>query len=179
MESSICEAFANKQHRVSVFFFIWRKYITQLGDKAAYLVSTSCVSVADSMFLFGSFFWLVITCTGWGRSVLSSFTWRWCDTRKCTYCYTVRCVLSVLPDGVHGCLYVDDLSIYFFDGQMPLIERNLQLAIIKVSQWAKILDFPFSALKTVVMHFCRLRGAHTCTYIMEESRVWRRLVFWV
>ena len=43
---------------------------------------------------------------------------------------------------------------------MPVAERKLQLAIDKVVKWALERGFRFSSTKTVVMHFCRIRGLH-------------------
>ena len=36
----------------------------------------------------------------------------------------INSVISVLPDGVHSSLYVDDLSISFSTARMPLIDGN-------------------------------------------------------
>ncbi len=55
-----------------------------------------------------------------------------------------------------GSLYVDDLSISFSAARMPLIERKLQVALNRISQWTATQGFRFSASKTVAMHFCRL-----------------------
>ena len=72
----------------------------------------------------------------------------------------INSVISVLPDGVHSSLYVDDLSISFSAARMPLIERKLQLSINRISRWSSERGFRFSASKTVAMHFYRLRGVH-------------------
>ena len=76
------------------------------------------------------------------------------------FAVAINSVISVLPDGVRGSLYVDDLSISCSATRMPLIERKLQLAINRILQWAETHGLRFSPLKTVAMHFCRLRGAH-------------------
>ena len=72
----------------------------------------------------------------------------------------INSVISVLPDGVHSSLYMDDLFISFSAARMPLIERKLQLWINRIFRWASEHGFRFSASKTVAMHFCRLRGVH-------------------
>lgn len=43
---------------------------------------------------------------------------------------------------------------------MSAIERRIQLAMDKVSLWANSIGFRFSNSKTVIMHFCRMRGVH-------------------
>ena len=76
------------------------------------------------------------------------------------FAVAINGVIDVLPDGIHSCLYVDDLSISFSAARMSLIERKLQLAINRISRWADERGFRFSPEKTVTMHFCRLRGIH-------------------
>ncbi|XP_076057241.1 uncharacterized protein LOC143034778 [Oratosquilla oratoria] len=44
--------------------------------------------------------------------------------------------------------------------RMSVAERKLQLTIDKVARWASEHGFRFSPSKTVVMHFCRIRGHH-------------------
>ncbi len=72
----------------------------------------------------------------------------------------INSVIAVLPEGVFSSLYVGDLSISFFAARMPFIERKLQVALNRISQWAATRGLRFSASKTVAMHFCRLRSVH-------------------
>ena len=76
------------------------------------------------------------------------------------FAVTINGVVSVLPNGVHSSIYVDDLSISYSATRMSLIERKLQLAINSVANWANTRGFRFSTSKTVAMHFCRRRGVH-------------------
>ena len=55
--------------------------------------------------------------------------------------------------------FVDDLSLSFAAAKMAVAERQLQLTIDKVVKWASEWGFRFSS-KTVVMHFCQIRGVH-------------------
>ena len=48
------------------------------------------------------------------------------------FAVAINSVISILPDGVHSSLYVDDLSISFSATRMPLVERKLQLSIIRI-----------------------------------------------
>lgn len=164
LESSVCEAFASKQHHVSVFFDLEKAYDTAWRH-----------GILTSLFEFGL------------RGRLPVFIERFLSQRSIRvrvggvlseaqlleegvpqgsilsvtlFAVAINSVISVLPDGVRGSLYVDDLSISFSAARMPLVERKLQLAINRISEWATTRGFRFSASKTVAMHFCRLRGIH-------------------
>ena len=43
---------------------------------------------------------------------------------------------------------------------MSIIERQLQLCLNKLQQWATDNGFKFSTTKTVCMHICQKRGPH-------------------
>ena len=43
---------------------------------------------------------------------------------------------------------------------MSIIERQLQLCLNKLQQWATDNGFKFSKTKTVYMHICQKRGLH-------------------
>ncbi len=75
------------------------------------------------------------------------------------FAVSIISVIGVLPDGVHSSLYVDDQSISCSVPRMSLVKRKLQLEINRVSKWADVRSFRFSASKTV-MHFCRLLGVY-------------------
>ncbi|KFM61872.1 hypothetical protein X975_23941, partial [Stegodyphus mimosarum] len=61
---------------------------------------------------------------------------------------------------VSGSLYVDDLQINCFGGDMRYIERQLQIAINRIQKWSGKQGFVFSKEKTVCVHFCKKRGLH-------------------
>ncbi|GBM74328.1 putative RNA-directed DNA polymerase from transposon BS [Araneus ventricosus] len=69
-------------------------------------------------------------------------------------------VIKQLPTGVNGSLFVDDLEIHCSGEDMGFIERKLQEAVNKISEWGKKNGFQISSQKTVAMHFCRRRGLH-------------------
>ena len=63
-----------------------------------------------------------------------------------------------LPPNIQSALYVDDYVIYA-SGSIPhMLERRLQTAINKLSQWSNKTGFTFSTDKTVSMHICRKRN---------------------
>lgn len=164
LESSVCEAFAKDHHQVTVFFDLEKAY-----DMAW------CHGILLTLFEFGL------------RGRLPVFIQRFLSNRRIQvrvgsvlsdmcpledgvpqgsvlsvtlFAVAINDVIGVLPPGVHSSLYVDDLCISFSAARMTLIERKLQLAINSVSRWATLRGFRFSVTKSVVMHFCRLRGVH-------------------
>lgn len=164
LESSICKSFAANEHHVTVFFDLEKAYDTAW-----------CHGILLSLHEFGL------------RGRLPTFIQQFLSRRLLRvrvggqlseahaladgvpqgsilsvtlFAVAINGVIGALPDGVRGSLYVDDLSISFSGARMSLIERRLQLAIDRISRWAELRGFRFSASKTVAMHFCRIRGAH-------------------
>ena len=149
LESSVCEAFANDHHQVTVFFDLEKAYDTAW-----------CHGILRSLSEFGL------------RGRLPIFIQQFLSRRLLRvrvgnvlseayplddgvpqgsilsvtlFAVAINDVIGVLPAGVHSSLYVDDLCISFSAARMPLIERKLQLAINRVSGWADRRDFRFSA----------------------------------
>jgi ribonuclease HI len=69
-------------------------------------------------------------------------------------------ILNVLPTSVHANMYVDDLHISCEGADMRFIERQLQSTIYKIERWSDNNGFCFSPSKTSCMHFCRKRALH-------------------
>ena len=57
-------------------------------------------------------------------------------------------------------LYVDDFQISYRSSNMSIIERQLQLSLNKLQQWATDNGFRFSKTKTHCMHICQKRCLH-------------------
>ena len=76
------------------------------------------------------------------------------------FALSINGIASVIPPEILFTLFVDDLSLSFAASRMSVAERKLQLTIDKVVRWAAERGFKFSPSKTVVMHFCRIRGIH-------------------
>ena len=55
---------------------------------------------------------------------------------------------------------MDDLLICYRAKNMNNVERQLQLCLNKIEQWATANGFRFSTSKTVGMHFCAKRKLH-------------------
>ncbi|XP_076061530.1 uncharacterized protein LOC143037283 [Oratosquilla oratoria] len=76
------------------------------------------------------------------------------------FALAINGVANIIPDKILSTLYVDDLSISFAATYMPVAERKLQLVINKIVNWAEKQGFKISTSKTIIMHFCRIRGIH-------------------
>lgn len=78
---------------------------------------------------------------------------------SCTlFSVAINKILSTLPAGVKGSLYVDDFMIYTAGRYFPRMQRQLQLAINAASTWALEHGFKFSVEKTNCIHFSRKKG---------------------
>ena len=65
-----------------------------------------------------------------------------------------------LKCGVDCSLYVDDFQICYRSSNMSIFERQLQLCLNKLQQWATDNGFRLSKAKTLCMHICQKRGLH-------------------
>ena len=72
----------------------------------------------------------------------------------------INCITQCLILGVDSSLYVDDFQICYRLSNMRIIERQLQLCLNKLQQWATDNGFRFSKTKTVCMHICQKRNLH-------------------
>ena len=164
LESSICEAFATNKHHVTVFFDIEKAYDT--AWRHGILISLYDFGLRGRLpnfiqqFLSQRLFRVRVGSVLSETRPLEDGVPQGSILSVTLFAVAINSVISVLPEGVSGSLYVDDLSISFSAARMPLIERKLQLAINNVIQWADTRGFRFSPQKTVAMHFCRLRGIH-------------------
>ena len=72
----------------------------------------------------------------------------------------INSITQCLKPGVDCSLYVDDFQICYKSTNMSIIERQLQLCLNKLQQWATDNSFRFSKTKTLCMHICQKRGLH-------------------
>ena len=78
---------------------------------------------------------------------------------SCTlFAVAINSVLNVIPADIKKCLYVDDLCIWYSSNYMPSIQRKLQQALNKISDWTRSTGFSFSTEKTMAVRFHRKRG---------------------
>ncbi|XP_042908355.1 uncharacterized protein [Parasteatoda tepidariorum] len=81
----------------------------------------------------------------------------------------VSLILNILPPDVFGSLYVDDLNVSSSDSDMRVIERQLQLAVNKISKWCEQNGHTLSPTKSSCIHFCRLRRLHNDPVISNHN----------
>ncbi|GBN71206.1 putative RNA-directed DNA polymerase from transposon X-element [Araneus ventricosus] len=72
----------------------------------------------------------------------------------------INSVFKHLQPSIKSFLYVDDLYISCSGDNMVSIERQLQIAVNKLTQWSILNGFTFSTSKTSCVHFCRKRRLH-------------------
>jgi len=78
----------------------------------------------------------------------------------------INSIVKAISPGVECSLYVDDFLIFYRSKYIHIIERHLQRSLNMLSHWADTNGFKFSSSKTVCMHFCRGRSAHTNPELM-------------
>ena len=76
------------------------------------------------------------------------------------FAVAINGITSIVRSGIPMSLYVDDFAIYYRSYNLEHIERQLQLTITSLADWALQTGFQFSATKTKCIHFHRLRGVH-------------------
>ena len=72
----------------------------------------------------------------------------------------INIISQCLIPGVDCSLYVDDFHICYRSSNMSIIERQLQLCLNKLQQWASDNGFRLSKTETVCMHICQKRDLH-------------------
>ena len=72
----------------------------------------------------------------------------------------INSIVKNLTQNTEGALYVDDLQICFSGKHMRSIERQLQMCLNNLENWANENGFKFSTSKTVCVHFCKQREPH-------------------
>ena len=75
-------------------------------------------------------------------------------------------ITSCIRNGVDKCLFVDDFGVSYRSKHMHAIERQLQLHLNRIEDWADKNGFKFSQSKTVCVHFCRRMGLHPDPYLI-------------
>ena len=82
----------------------------------------------------------------------------------------INSITQCLKPGVDCSLYVDDFQVCYRSSNMSIIERQLQLCLNKLQQWATDNGFQFSKTKTVCMHICQKRGLHLDPQLFLDKR---------
>jgi len=88
------------------------------------------------------------------------FKWVYLILSVTLFSVKINSITQCLTPGVDSCLFVDDFQICYRSANMSIIERQLQLCLNKLQQWATDNGFRFSKTNTVCMHICQKRGFH-------------------
>jgi ribonuclease HI len=164
LESSVCSAFSAKQHHITVFFDLEKAYDTAwrygiLSTLHGYGLRGH-LPIFIRNFLSERFFKVRVGCEHSPVFIQEEGVPQGSVLSVTLFAVAINGIVSVLPRDVKSSLFVDDFSLSYTASRMTVAERQLQLAINKVSTWALKRNFRFSPAKTVVMHFCRIRGVH-------------------
>ena len=164
LESSICEAFASKQHHITVFFDLEKAYDTawRFGILKALHDSglRGELPLFIEAFLKHRYFYVKVGDTLSERKLQEEGVPQGSVLSVTLFALAINSLSTVIPAGILHTLYVDDLSISFAASRMSTAERQLQLCLDKIISWASKRGFRFSTSKTAVVHFCRIRGFH-------------------
>ena len=164
LETFIREAFASKQHLVSVFFDLEKAYDTTwkygiMKDLYDMGLRGNLPNFIDN-FLKERQFRVKVGSTlsdhfeqemGVPQGSILSVT---------LFSVKINSITKTLNPGVDCSLYVDDFLICYRSSKITTIERQLQLCLNKIHDWSVQNGFKFSRSKTVCMHFCRKTKMH-------------------
>ena len=164
LEDSICRAFASKKHHVTVFFDLEKAYDT--AWRYGILRVLHSIGLRGELplfikaFLKNRYFKVRVGNTLSNFKIQEEGVPQGSVLSVTLFALSINGIASVIPSDILFTLFVDDLSLSFAAAKMAVAERKLQLTIDKVVKWASERGFSFSSSKTVVMHFCRIRGVH-------------------
>ena len=96
--------------------------------------------------------------SGWDPPSLIPTCKRWVYLSVTLFSVKINSITQCLKPGVDCSLYVDEFQICYRSSNMCIIERQLQLCLNKLQQWATDNGFLFSKTKTLCMHICQKRG---------------------
>jgi ribonuclease HI len=165
LETWIREGLANGEHVVAIFFDLEKAYDT--AWKHGILSDLYTAGLRGNMPIFISNFLtdrtfhvrLGATLSNWYNqetgvpqgSILS----------VTLFGLKINKIVNCITPGTEASLYVDDFLACVRSKQMRSIERQLQLCLNKLYKWSNENGFKFSASKTVCIHFCNKRRAHS------------------
>ena len=147
MESSICEAFALKQHHVTVFFDMekaydttWRygilKILREIGFRGE-------MPIFIENFLKNRFFQVQV------GSILSDVKQQEEGVPQGSvlsvtlFAIAINGIAKLIPADVMSTLFVDDLSVSFSSTRMAIAERKIQTTINAINKWQRCMDLNF------------------------------------
>jgi hypothetical protein len=163
-ETFIRNAFAKKEHAVSIFFDLEKAYDTTwkygilkdlfdtgLKGKLPNFISNFLSDREFNVRVNSTYSDIQEQGMGVPQGSILSVT---------LFSIKINSLAKVLNDNIEGSLYVDDFLICYRGKNMNNIERQLQLCLNKIEKCAMEIGFKFSSSKTLGMHFCNKRGLH-------------------
>jgi len=163
-ETFIRNAFAKKEHAVSIFFDLEKAYDTTwkygilkdlfdmgLKGKLPNFISNFLSDREFNVRVNSTYSDIQEQEMGVPQGSILSVT---------LFSIKINSLAKILNDNIEGSLYVDDFLICYRGKNMNNIERQLQLCLNKIEKWAMENGFKFSSSKTLGMHFCNKRGLH-------------------
>ena len=163
-ESFIREAFIKKEHVVSIFFDLESAYDTTwkygvMKDLHDFGLRGRLANFI-SAFLNDRNFKVRVGTTLSDKQYQEMGVPQGCILSVTLFTIKINSIVKSLQPGIECSLYVDDFLICFRSKHMHTIERQLQLCLNKLQNWANTNGFKFSKSKTKCMHFCQLRNCH-------------------
>ena len=164
LETSICEAFASKNHHLTVFFDLEKAYDTTWRFGILKKIH-SCglrgeLPLFIKSFLESRYFRVRVGNILSEKKIQEEGVPQGSVLSVTLFALAINDITNVVPPGILTTLFVDDLSLSFSAARMSVAERRLQLGIDNVVKWAESNGFKFSTSKTVGMHFCKIRKFH-------------------
>ena len=78
----------------------------------------------------------------------------------------INSITNCIRNGVDKSLFYDDFGVSYRLKHMQAIERQLQLHLNRIEDWADNNGFKSSQSKTVCVNFCRRKGLHPDPYLV-------------
>ena len=164
LESSICEAFASKQHLVTIFFDLEKAYDTAWRHGILKAIHNAGLRgelpLFIQSFLSRRFFQVKVGNTLSEKKCQEEGVPQGSVLSVTLFALAINSISSEIPPDILHTLFVDDLSLSYSGAKMNLVERKLQLAVNRIVRWADLNGFKFSTSKTVIVHFCRIHRLH-------------------
>ena len=162
LDTAIKTAFARKQHTIAVFLDLEKAYDTAWRQGILAEVHRAGIRGHMAYFLIN-----FLSCRSFKVKVGSSMSDSYTQFEgvpqgsvlSCTlFSLAINGITSGVPDSVDCTLYVDDFTLFASSSNLNALERRLQLSLNSAFLWLRHHGFTVSEGKTVVMHFCKLRG---------------------
>ena len=119
-------------------------------------------------FLYKTFYLRGNSTSEWGHLTFMVKKWEFLRVAfyLSPYLVKINSITRCIRNGVDKSLFVDDFGVSYQSKHVHAIERQLQLHLNRIEDWADNNGFKFSQSKAVCVHFCRRRGLHPDPYLV-------------